>query len=112
VVVRRTIGVIAAALVLAHPVAAHSGPWCWTLGKTMRRIDGTRVHAGSRTVRVHSDTTLCSGDGWTIRRAGKRYWKHFLCTYTTNGGLGRDIGFRVHVRGKLRFLITDAHWIG
>jgi hypothetical protein len=111
VVVRRTIGVIAAALVLAQPVAAHSGPWCWTLAKAMRRVDGARVHAGIRTVRVDSETTLCSGEGRTIRRAGKRYWKHFLCTYTTNGGLGRDIEFRIHILGKLRFLITDSHWI-
>jgi hypothetical protein len=111
-VLRRTIGVIAAALVLAAPAGAHSGPWCWTLAKTMRRIDGVRVHAGSRTVRVDSDTTLCSGEGRRIRRSGRLYWKHFLCTYTTNGGLGRDVEFRVHVRGTLRLLISDAHWIG
>ena len=111
-VLRRTIGVIAAALVLAAPAGAHSGPWCWTFAKTMRRIDGARVHVGGRTVRVHRGTTLCSGEGRRIRKAGKLYRKHFLCTYTTNGGLGRDVEFRVHVRGRQRFLISDAHWIG
>ena len=78
----------------------------------MRRIDGARVHVGGRTVRIHAATTLCSGDGRRIRRHGEVYWKHFLCTYTTGGGLGRDMEFRVHVRGRLRFLITDGHWIG
>jgi hypothetical protein len=111
-VLRRTISVIAAALVLAAPAGAHPGPWCWTYVKMMRRIDGARVHAGGRTVRVHSDTTLCSGEGRRIWRAGRLYRKHFLCTYTTNGGLGRDVEFRVHVLGTRRFLITDAHWIG
>jgi hypothetical protein len=99
-------------LALAVPAAAHTGPWCWTVAKTMRRVDGARVQVGSRTVRIHIGTTLCSGEGRRIRRAGRLYRKHFLCTYTTNGGLGRDVEFRVHVRGKLRFLITDAHWIG
>jgi hypothetical protein len=77
----------------------------------MRLIDGTRLNVGSRVVRIQSATTLCSGDGRHIRRAGRLRWKHFDCTFTTQGGLGRDVEFRVHVRGRLRFRLTDAHWI-
>jgi hypothetical protein len=109
--VRHTLGAIGTALVLAASAAAHPGPWCWTLTKTMRRIDGARIHVGSRRIRVDRDTTLCSAEGRRIRRRGNVYSKHFLCTYTTNGGLGRDVQFRVHVLGRTRFVITDGQWI-
>jgi hypothetical protein len=108
-VVRRTICV--AALVLATPASAHPVPFYWPLPKTLRMIDGKRIQVGGRAVRIRSDTALCSGVGPRKRKAGKLRWKHFDCTYTTKGGLGRDVEFRLHVLGKLRFRITDAHWI-
>lgn len=105
---------VCASVALPGSGAAHPGRWYWTLAKEMRMIDNARIRVGSRVVRVHTATTLCSGDGRMIRRDGFRRWKHFMCTFTTFGprGVDRDLDFRVHVLGKWRFLITDAHWIG
>jgi hypothetical protein len=108
---RRTI-VWVAALVLAAPASAHSAPFYWPIGKTLRMIDGKRIRVGDRIVRIHSATVLCSGTGPRKRKAGKMRWKHFDCTYTTGGGLGRDVEFRLHVLGKVRFRVTDVRWVG
>lgn len=108
---RRTI-VWVTALVLAPPASAHPVPFYWPIAKTLRMIDGKRIRVGDRIVRIHSATALCSGTGPRKRKAGKLRWKHFDCTYTTGGGLGRDVEFRLHVLGKVRFRVTDVRWIG
>ena len=109
-------GVVLAGVVLFAAVAAGTGaaatPY-WSAGKVLRKLDGSAVHVGTRTIRVSSETTLCAGEGPSIRRHGVRMWRHFACTYTTftRSGADRDIDFRVHVRGSWRFAITDAHWV-
>jgi hypothetical protein len=109
--VQRAIVVVVAALVLATPASGHPVPFYWPLGKTLRMIDGKRIHVADRVVRINEATTLCAGVGARKRKVGKLRWKHFDCTYTTGGGLGRDVEFRVHVLGKVRFRISDARWI-
>jgi hypothetical protein len=83
------------------------------MAKVMRAIDDVRVRVGARVVRIHAETTLCSGEGASIRRAGIRRWSRFACTYTTftKQGVDRDLDFRVRVTGLKRFVITDAHWV-
>lgn len=92
--------------------AADAGPY-WTITKVLRRVDGARVHVGSRTVRIDSETTLCAGRGTSIRRNGVRLWRRFACTYTTftKAGVDRDLDFRVIVRSPRRYIIKDAHWV-
>jgi hypothetical protein len=99
-------------LALAAPAAGHDVPFYWSVAKVMRVTDDARVRAGKTVVRIDEATTLCSGQGSSRRRNGVRRWRHFLCTYTTRRGLGRDVEFRVHVLGVRRFVITDARWIG
>lgn len=83
------------------------------MDKVMRKLDGDLVRVGSRKVRIHSDTTLCSGRGQSIRRNGVRMWRRFLCTYTTftKSGVDRDLEFRVRVLGASRYTVWDAHWV-
>jgi hypothetical protein len=83
------------------------------MAKVMRAIDDVRVRVGTRVIRIHSETTLCSGEGPSIRRRGIRMWSRFSCTYTTftKGGVDRDLDFRVRVTGARRFVISDAHWV-
>jgi hypothetical protein len=109
-------GVVLAGVVLFAVVAvgasAAATPY-WAVGKVLRKLDGSAVHVGTRTVRVNSETTLCAGEGPSIRRRGVRMWRHFACTYTTftRSGADRDVDFCVHVRGTSRFAVTDAHWV-
>lgn len=107
-------GVLSIVLFLfaATAVAADAGPY-WTITKVLRRVDGARVHVGSRTVRIDSETTLCAGRGTSIRRNGVRLWRRFACTYTTftKAGVDRDLDFRVIVRSPRRYIIKDAHWV-
>lgn len=98
-------------LALAAPAGAHDVPFHWSVAKVMRVTDDARVRVGKTVVRVDEATTLCGGQGPWRRRSGVRRWRHFLCTHTTRGGLGRDIEFRVHVLGVRRFVITDARWV-
>jgi hypothetical protein len=110
---------VAAALIIALVVA--TGPAVvqaaparyWSLAKLLRRIDGARIHIGTRTVRVVSASTLCAGTGASIRRDGVRRWRRFICTYTTftKAGVDRDLDFRVRVLGVRRYRIYDAHWV-
>jgi hypothetical protein len=85
----------------------------WPMTKLMRAIDDVRVRVGMRVVRIHSETTLCSGAGLPIRRRGIRMWSRFFCTYTTftKQGLDRDLEFRVDIVSTRRFLIRDVHWV-
>jgi hypothetical protein len=109
-------GVVLAAVVLLTAIAAGTcaaaTPY-WSLGKVLRKLDGRAIQVGTRTVRVNSETTLCAGEGASIRRRRVRMWRHFACTYTTftRAGADRDIDFRVQVRGTSRFAVTDAHWV-
>jgi hypothetical protein len=105
---------IAISLVLAAPAAGRALRWYWPVVKVMRVIDNARIHVGTRLVRIDSDTTLCSGEGRSIRRAGARRWTRFVCTFTTftKGGADRDLEFRVFVTGRNRYAIRDARWIG
>jgi hypothetical protein len=109
------LGVVLAVLVLvvAAPVAGRALVWYWPMAKLMRAIDDVRVRVGTRVVRIHSETTLCSGEGRSIRRGRIRRWSRFACTYTTftKQGVDRDLDFRVRVTGVKRFAITDAHWV-
>ena len=110
--VRRGVALILGSLALAAPAGAHDVPFHWSVAKVMRVTDDARVRPGKTVVRIDQATTLCSGQGRWRRRNGIRQWRHFLCTYTTRRGLGRDIEFRVHVLGARRFVITDARWVG
>lgn len=109
---RRGVALILGSLVLAAPAGAHDVPFHWSVAKVMRATDDARVRAGKTVVRIDEATTLCSGQGRWRRRNSIRKWRHFLCTYTTRRGLGRDVEFRVHVLGVRRFVITDARWVG
>jgi hypothetical protein len=111
-------GVVLTALVLVAAAAsaadaARDAVPFWSMDKVMRKLDGDLVHVGSRKVRIHSDTTLCSGRGASIRRNGVRMWRRFLCTYTTftKAGVDRDLEFRVRVLSRTRYAVSDAHWV-
>jgi hypothetical protein len=108
----RGVALILGGLALAAPAGAHDVPFHWSVEKVMRVTDDARVRAGKTVVRIDAATTLCSGQGPWRRLNGVRQWRHFMCTYTTKRGLGRDIEFRVHVLGVRRFVITDARWVG
>jgi hypothetical protein len=107
--------ILLSALLLAAgaPAAVPASTAYWPLAKAMRMLDGTRVRVGSRVVRIRSETTLCAGEGASIRRRGVRRWSRFTCTYTTftRQGLDRDLDFRIRVTGARRFTIVDAHWV-
>jgi hypothetical protein len=107
------VGVLAAILLFAAPTLADASVPYWSITKVLRRIDGARIHVGTRTVRVESDTTLCAGRGSSIRRDGVRRWRRFICTYTTftKSGVDRDLDFRMRVLGMRRYAIYDAHWV-
>jgi hypothetical protein len=109
--VRLGVALILGSLALAAPAGAHDVSFHWSVAKVMRVTDDARVRAGKTVVRIDEATTLCGGQGPSRRRNGVRQWRHFLCTYTTRRGLGRDIEFRVHVLGVRRFVITDARWV-
>lgn len=100
-------------LLLVAPAAGRAVTAYWPMTKLMRSIDDVRVQVGARVVRIHTETTLCSGDGRPMRRRGIRMWSRFSCTYTTftKQGVGRDIEFRVDIVSAARFVIRDAHWI-
>jgi hypothetical protein len=101
------------AIVLAVPAGAATLTRYWSVAHAMRSIDGARVRVGTRVLRIHADTTVCSGKGRRIRRQGMRMWSRFVCTFTTftKIGLDRDLEFDVQVTGRARFLIRDADWI-
>jgi hypothetical protein len=105
--------VLAVLLISATPVAAQTYARFWSVDKVMRKLDGDRIRVGTRTVRVHRETTLCAGRGVSIRRDGMRRWRRFLCTYTTftKSGVGRDVDFRVRVLSRTRYAVYDAHWV-
>jgi hypothetical protein len=105
--------VLAVVLLLATPTSAQASASYWSIGKVLRQLDGDKIRVGTRTVRVHSDTTLCAGQGPSVRRRGVRMWRRFVCTYTTftKGGVDRDIDFRVLVRSATRYAVSDAHWV-
>jgi hypothetical protein len=111
---RVRVGVVLAVFLLLAPSAgAQTSASYWSIGKVLRKLDGDRIHVGTRRVRVVSESTLCSGEGPSIRRRGLRMWRRFACTYTTftKGGVDRDIDFRVRVRSATRYAVTDAHWV-
>jgi hypothetical protein len=101
-------------LVLASPAAAQVSARYWAMGKVMRMIDNVRISVNRRIVRIESESTLCSGDGASIRRRGSRTWRRFTCTFTTfsKRGVDRDLEFQLRVTSATRFVVFDAHWIG
>lgn len=109
----RFTALMAISLVLTPAAAGSALRWYWPVGKVMGAIDKARVRVGTHVVRVDSDTTLCSGEGRSIRRSGVRRWTRFACTFTTftRQGVDRDLEFRVYVTGRNRYAIRDAHWI-
>jgi len=103
-------------LLVAGPAAGAaqaSSSSYWSIAKLLHKLDGTRIRVGTHTVRIRASTTLCAGQGASIRRGGYRRWRRFICTYTTftRSGIDRDLDFRVTVRGTRRYTITDAHWV-
>jgi hypothetical protein len=112
--VSRLAAVVALCFALASGAAASTSDAYWPVAKVLARIDGARVSIDGRRVRVVSASTLCSGEGPSLRRRGVRMWRRFACTYTTftKAGVDRDLEFRVRVRDGRRFRIADAHWIG
>jgi hypothetical protein len=104
----------ALAVLLCAPTAdAHPGPWHWTKRYLFQRIAGTVVSIGTKKVPIRLDTLACEGEGAPVQRNGAPAWKHFRCTQPTfpKGALvGPDAIFRVHVLGRTKYLITDAHF--
>jgi hypothetical protein len=111
--IRLGIGVIVLLLALAVPATAQTRVVYWSITKVMRMIDNTRVPVNGRIVRIENESTLCSGEGRSIRRRGIRAWNRFECTYTTftKRGVDRDLDFRIRVLGARRFVVFDAHWV-
>jgi hypothetical protein len=105
--------VVALLLAAVAPDTAPAATVYWPLAKAMRLLDGTPVRVGSSVVRIRRETTLCAGEGASIRRGGVRRWSRFACTFTTftRRGLDRDLDFRIRVTGPRRFTIVDAHWV-
>jgi hypothetical protein len=101
------------ALVLAAPAGAATLNRYWSVAHVMRAVDGGRVRVGTHILRIHEETTLCSGEGRRIRRKGVRMWTRFVCTFTTftKAGIDRDLEFQVYITGRRRFVIRHAHWI-
>jgi hypothetical protein len=101
-------------LVLASPAGAQVSAQYWTVGKVMRMIDGVHISVNRRILRIESESTLCSGEGASIRRRGIRRWHRFACTFTTfsKRGVDRDLEFRLRVTSASRFVVFDAHWVG
>jgi hypothetical protein len=108
----RTAAIVLTVFAAASSSAQAAVPY-WSVTKVLHRIDRARVHVGARTVRIDKDTALCAGRGSSIVVKGVRRWRRFLCTYTTftRSGIDRDLEFRVRVLGKLRYRISDAHWV-
>lgn len=105
------VGVVSA---LAMPAVGLATVWYWPVAKVMHAVDGARVRVGARVVRINTQTTLCSGEGRSIRRRRVRIWSRFTCTFTTfaRSGVDRDLEFEVYVIGRARYAIRDAHWVG
>jgi hypothetical protein len=85
----------------------------WPLPRLMAAIDGKRVIAAGRSIRIETESTLCGGEGRSVRSGGVRRWSRFACTYTTFGarGIERDLEFHVRVVGPRRIAVTAARWI-
>jgi hypothetical protein len=96
------------------PGAARTPTSYWSLAKVMRVVDGTQVHLRTGEVRIRAETTLCAGEGPSIRSRGIRRWHWFACTFTTftPRGLDRDLDFRIRVLGLRRLAIVDPRWVG
>ncbi|HEY6835120.1 MAG TPA: hypothetical protein VI142_01505 [Gaiellaceae bacterium] len=105
--------VLVLALLLATPAASAGGGSFWSVGKVLRRLDNAVVQVGRRKVRVDSATALCAGYGKSVRRERVRRWQHFNCTYTTFTRVlvDKDLDFRLHVRDRTRFTVSDARWV-
>ena len=111
--IRLGIGVIVSLLALAVPATAQVRGFYWSIPKVMRMIANTRISVNGRILRIQSESTLCSGEGRSIRRRGIRMWNRFECTYTTftKRGVDRDLDFRLRPSGARRFVVYDAHWV-
>jgi hypothetical protein len=105
--------VLVMALLLATPAAGADRGSFWSVGKVLHRLDHAVVHVGQRKVRVDSATALCAGYGKSVRPARVRMWQHFNCTYTTftRALVDKDLDFRLHVRDRTRFTVSDARWV-
>ena len=81
--------------------------------RVMRTLDGHRVSVAGKTLRIDADSTLCGGEGRSVRVQGVRRWVRFACTYTTFGrrGIERDLEFRVTVVDGRRLRIGSAAWV-
>jgi hypothetical protein len=108
------VGVVCAvlALIVVPSGGATAGSF-WTVVKVLRKLDRTSIPVARRSIRVRSETTLCAGEGPSIRVRRVRMWRRFVCTYTTYTRRGdRDLDFRVHTRTATVFTVSDAHWVG
>jgi hypothetical protein len=85
----------------------------WSLGQTMRRLDGMRIRIGGRPVRLDAPTLLCSGVGRSFRQNGVRRWHRFHCTYVAFvHGETYDCDFRVLVVDRRHLSVRDPRWVG
>jgi hypothetical protein len=105
--------VFIAVLIAAAPTFAATPARYWSTAKVLRRLDGAKVTAGARSVRIRSATTLCAGEGTSIRSHRIRLWRRFVCTYTTftKAGVDRDLDFHVRTIDATRYDVFDAHWV-
>jgi hypothetical protein len=111
---RMKAGVVFIVLLLAAaPASAATPARYWSTAKVLRRLDGAKVTVGARTVRIRSATTLCAGEGTSIRRRGIRLWRRFGCTYTTftKAGVDRDLDFHVRTLDATRYAVFDTRWV-
>jgi hypothetical protein len=111
---RLGVGIVVSLLALAVPATAQARVAYWSVAKVMRMIDNTRIAVKGHIVRIETESTLCSGEGRSIRSHGIRMWNRFECTYTTftKRGVDRDLDFGLRATGARRFVIFDAHWVG
>ena len=105
------LGVAVALTMRASDAEPHPTPWVWSYSTLVQRIDGALVSLPGRRVRVNRELVICNGEGRARRFRGARGWNHFTCTQTLfKNGVGRDVTFRVHVRGRKLFAITNARY--
>jgi hypothetical protein len=105
---------ISAPLATSAPVAANApAPAGWSFAEVMAMIDRAPIRVGHRTLRIDSDTALCSGVGDGAVRNGVRVWPVFKCIYSVPiRNDFYDCSFKVLVLGRSTFRIADTRWVG
>ncbi len=98
----------------APPRAAPRAASTWSRDAVLRRLDGRRVRAAGRTVRLDATTMTCRGLGAARSgRAGERAWSRFRCvqpTFPAGQVAGPDLVFTVRATGRRTFEVLERHF--